>query len=318
MVKTREDIELIVERIVAAVTVIGPFLVVIGSIFAFWNRGVDWLDLILCFSLVLLTGIGITVGYHRLFTHRSFKCVLPLKLTLGILGCMASQGAIYWWAAFHRHHHQCSDEKGDPHSPYAFGSGIWARLRGIWHAHVGWILGFVPQNHRLLVPDLLNDPVVAWIDRWYFLWVLLGLLLPALITWAITPTWSGFLHGLIWGGIIRMFLAHHITWSVNSLCHLFGTSPFPTGDHSRNNLICVVFSLGEGWHNNHHAFPSSSRHGLFWYQFDSSYALLIVFRFFGLAWDLIEPSDEQIQSALQRKSGKLVLQQHNTEAAFKV
>ena len=290
------------ERRVALVTVITPFLVVIGSIYIFWGRGVSLLDLILLLAMYSLSGLGIILGYHRLFTHRSFKCVLPLKLLLVISGCMAAEGPIYFWVACHRQHHQCSDGDGDPHSPHSFGSGLSASLRGWWHAHAGWMFNHAPENYRRLVPDLLRDRNVAFIDRFYFLWIALGLLLPALVAMSITQTWWGFLQGLLWGGFIRVFLVHHSTWSINSICHIFGSSPFPTKDESRNNFICALLTFGEGWHNNHHAFPSSSRHGLFWWQFDLAFVLLSGLRFFGLVWDLNEPSPEQIKSALQKKS----------------
>jgi stearoyl-CoA desaturase (delta-9 desaturase) len=288
------------ERRIALVTVFAPFLVVIGSMVFFWDRGVDGFDVLLLVGMYVLTGLGIILGYHRLFTHRSFKCVLPVKLLLGIFGCMAAEGPIYFWVACHRHHHQCSDGEGDPHSPHSFGSGLTAFLRGWWHAHAGWMFSHAPENYRRLVPDLLRDREVAFIDRYYFHWIALGLLLPALLAMGITQTWWGFLHGLLWGGFIRMFLVHHSTWSINSICHIFGSSPFPTQDESRNNFVCALLTFGEGWHNNHHAFPSSSRHGLFWWQLDLAFVLLSVLRFFGLAWDLIQPSPEQMASALQR------------------
>jgi len=297
----RDERSLNLERRVALVTVITPFLVVIGSIFLFWNRGVSLLDLILLVAMYCVTAFGIVLGYHRLFTHRSFKCVRPLKFLLGISGCMAAEGPIYFWVACHRHHHQCSDSEGDPHSPHSYGEGLVGSLRGWWHAHAGWMFSHTPENYRRLVPDLLRDRQVAFIDRAYFLWIALGLLFPALVAMAFTHTWWGFLHGLIWGGFIRIFLVHHSTWSINSICHVFGSAPFSTRDESRNNFICALLTFGEGWHNNHHAFPSSSRHGLFWWQFDFAYVVLSGLRSLGLAWDLILPGPEQIKSALKSK-----------------
>ena len=295
------------ERRIALVTVIAPFLFALASIFIFWNRGVDWLDLVLLVVMYVLTGLGIILGFHRYFTHRSFKCVLPVKLLLGIFGCMAAEGPIYFWVACHRHHHQCSDSEGDPHSPHTYGDGFFASIRGWWHAHAGWMFNHAPENYRRLVPDLLRDRDVAFIDRFYFLWVALGLLLPALVAMSITQTWWGFLHGLLWGGFIRIFFVHHSTWSINSICHIYGASPFLTQDESRNNFVCALLTFGEGWHNNHHAFPTSSRHGLFWWQIDLGYVLLNLLRMVGLAWDLKTPAPEQIQSALLKKIAPTVI-----------
>jgi len=247
-----------------------------------------------------LTMLGITLGYHRLFTHRSFKCALPLKIIFGICGCMAAQGPIYFWAACHRHHHQCSDHEGDPHSPHSFGKGFVGALRGWWHAHTGWMFNHEPENYRRLVPDLILDRRLSFIDRHYFLWIVLGLLLPATAAAFVTRTWTGFFAGLLWGGFIRIFLVHHSTWSINSVCHLFGSSPFDTKDESRNNAFCALLTFGEGWHNNHHAFPSSARHGLHWWQADFVFKVILALRFFGLAWDILEPTPEQIKSALGR------------------
>jgi stearoyl-CoA desaturase (delta-9 desaturase) len=294
----------VLERRIALVTVITPLLAIFVAIFLLWDRGVDGLDLGLLAFMYLLTGLGIVLGFHRLFTHRSFKCVLPVKVLLGILGCMAAEGPIYFWAACHRHHHQCSDSEGDPHSPHTHGEGWWAALRGLWHAHAGWMFSHAPENYRRLVPDLLRDRDVAWIDRYYFLWIAAGLLFPALVGWAVTQSGWGFLQGLLWGGFVRIFLVHHTTWSINSICHLFGASPFSTPDESRNNAVCAALTFGEGWHNNHHAFPSSSRHGLFWWQVDLAYVTLRLLRTCGLAWDLVVPSPEQIRTALNRSAAK--------------
>ncbi len=291
-----------VERRIALVTVITPFLAVIGSIFLFWGHGIGWIDLLAFAGMYIFTGLGVILGFHRFFTHRSFKCVLPMKYLLGIAGCMAAEGPIYFWVACHRRHHQCSDSEGDPHSPHMEEGGLWASIKGAWHAHAGWMFNHAAENYRRLVPDLLRDKDVAFIDRHYFYWLALGLLVPAFAVMAVTQTWWGFLHGLFWGGFIRIFFVHHSTWSVNSICHLFGSSPFATRDESRNNFFCALFTFGEGWHNNHHAFPASSRHGLLWWQFDSGYLLIKALSFLGLTWDLIEPGSEQIEAALRKKA----------------
>ena len=282
------------ERRIALVTIFTPFLAVLALVGAFWGRGVTWLDLILCLVMYSLTMLGITLGYHRLFTHHSFKCVPPLTALLGVSGCMAAQGPILFWTACHRHHHRCSDTEGDPHSPHTFGTGLSAALRGWWHAHCGWMLNHKPENYRRLVPDLIRNPTILRIDRYYFLWIALGLFLPGVIAASLTHTWIGFFRGVLWGGFVRIFLVHHTTWSINSICHLFGSAPFDTHDESRNNIFCAFLTFGEGWHNNHHAFPSSARHGLSWWQFDLTYIILRALAFCGLASDIREPKPEEI------------------------
>ncbi len=287
------------ERRVALVTVITPLLGVIVSIVACWGKGVTTLDLALCGALYALTMVGITMGYHRLFTHRSFKCAAPITVLLGILGCMAAQGPILFWAACHRRHHQFSDQECDPHSPHGFGIGFRGAIRGWWHAHTGWMLSHKPENYRRLVPDLIRDRWVVGIDRLYLLWIALGLVLPALVGALVSGSWHGLFMGLMWGGFIRVFLVHHSTWSINSICHLFGSSPMSTNDRSRNNVVCAVLTFGEGWHNNHHAFPASARHGLRWWQLDLIYTLLRGLRICGLVSDIREPDAEQIARALK-------------------
>jgi stearoyl-CoA desaturase (delta-9 desaturase) len=289
------------ERQVAVVTVVVPFLALGVGVFLLWGKAVSVLDLILCAVMYVITAFGLTMGFHRFFTHRSFKCVRPMAAFLGIAGSMAAQGPVLFWVACHRRHHQCSDDAGDPHSPHAFGGGFMGVLRGWWHAHMGWMLTHKPENYRRLVGDLLRDRQVVTINRHYFVWVAVGLLIPAVLGGAISQTWWGCFTGLLWGGLVRMFFVHHCTWSVNSICHLFGRTPFETSDESRNNALCAMLTLGEGWHNNHHAFPSSARHGLMWWQLDVVYITVCVLRLFGLAWDVHLPSREQMAARARAK-----------------
>ena len=282
------------ERRVALVTVIVPFIALGLAIVHFWGQGVTALDLILCGSMYVITVIGLTMGFHRLFTHRSFKTSGPLMACLGVAGSMAAQGPILFWVACHRRHHQCSDEEGDPHSPQQSGGGFIGVWRGWWHAHLGWMFTHKSENYRKLTGDLLRDRRVVAINRFYLLWIALGLLIPAVLGGLISQTWWGLFTGLLWGGLVRIFFVHHCTWSINSICHLFGRAPFATGDGSKNNTLCAMLTLGEGWHNNHHAFPSSARHGLRWWQLDVVYLALCALGFLRLAWDVHVPSQSQM------------------------
>jgi stearoyl-CoA desaturase (delta-9 desaturase) len=284
-----------VERWVTLGTVFGPLFATACAITWAWGRWIEPRDLIVAAAMYGLTIAGITIGYHRLFTHKSFKCGAILRAALGIAGSMASQGPLFFWVACHRRHHQHSDEDGDPHSPHTHGGGVRGVLLGCWHAHVGWMLGHKPENYFRLVNDLVRDPVIMAVHRYYFLWVLFGLILPGLVTALVAGSVGAFWPGVLWGGMVRMFVVHHATWSVNSVCHLFGAKPFETGDESRNNALVAVLTLGEGWHNNHHAFPSSARHGLRWWQFDPSYLALRLLAAGRLVWDLRTPSERDLQ-----------------------
>jgi len=282
------------ERRVAIVTVVLPFIALASAIMLLSGKAVTGLDLILCGVMYVLTAFGLTMGFHRLFTHRSFKCGAAVTACLGVAGSMAAQGPVLFWVACHRRHHHCSDDEGDPHSPHAFGGGFKGVLRGWWHAHMGWMLTHKPENYRRLVGDLLRSRQVLAINRHYFVWIGVGLIVPALLGGLISWTWMGFFTGLLWGGLVRMFFVHHCTWSVNSICHLFGRAPFMTSDESKNNALCAMLTLGEGWHNNHHAFPSSARHGLFWWQLDMLYLMVRALNLCGLVWDVHVPDRQQL------------------------
>ena len=233
--------------------------------------------------MYMATGFGITIGYHRLFAHRAFEAARPLKFLLAVLGSMAVQGELIKWAAVHRRHHQHSDQPDDPHSPYHYGGGVRGVLAGFWHAHVGWILKADYPNLKKYTKDLQADNIIRVVSGLFGVWVFLGLLIPAVLGGLITGTWTGAFLGLLWGGFVRIFLVHHVTWSINSVCHLWGTRPYDRGDYSRNNLLFGVLGLGEGWHNNHHAFPSSARHGLRWWELDVSYIVIRALELIGLA-----------------------------------
>src|ERR1700682_2697364 len=252
------------ERVVRTAIIAVP-LVAIGA--GGWLAGggsLHWQDLVVLAIVYALSGAGITVGYHRLFTHRSFKTTRLLRMLFAVLGSMAVEGSVVEWVATHRRHHDFSDQPGDPHSPHAERTPGWrGTLRGLLHAHVGWMFrGRDMANPRRYAPDLLADRDMRFIGRTFPLWVLIGLALPFGLGVALTGSVIGGLTGLLWGGAVRIFLLHHATFSINSLCHFFGRSPFGTGDESRNLGWLAALHLGGEWHNKQYAFPTSARHGL--------------------------------------------------------
>ena len=240
--------------------------------------------------MYLLTGLGVTIGFHRLFTHRSFKTSPAMRFLLAVLGSAAIEGPIVSWVADHRKHHAYSDRAGDPHSPHVdHGSGPAGVLRGLAHAHVGWLFVHTERAHRRrYAADLLSDPVVAFVDRTFLAWALGGLLASFLLGLALAEATllAGFT-GLLWGGAVRMLVLHHVTYSINSLCHFFGRRPYATGDHSRNLAWLAPLSLGEAWHNNHHAFPTSASHGFGPRQLDISALVIRLLERAGLCWDVV-------------------------------
>jgi stearoyl-CoA desaturase (delta-9 desaturase) len=285
-------------RIASLAAVVVPLAGFIAAAILLWGRGFDVLHTALFLGMYIVTAIGITVGYHRYFTHRSFQTNRIVQALLAIFGAMALEGPVLKWVAMHRCHHQHSDREGDPHSPHEHGQGVLGVLQGLWHAHVGWVFTGDPVNLQRYVPDLNSDRMLLVISKLWLLWVILGLLIPTVLGGLITMTWTGALLGLIWGGLARIFVVHHVTWSVNSVCHIWGSRPFRSHDHSRNNFLFGVLALGEGWHNNHHAFPTSARHGLRWWEFDISYIIIKTMSWVGLAWDIKIPTRDRLEKKL--------------------
>jgi len=284
-----------VDRVANLVVTIVPVGLLGLAAWLAWGGVLHWSDLVVLATTYLLTGVGITVGYHRLFTHRSFKTSPSMRALFAVLGSAAVEGPVIEWVANHRKHHQFSDQPGDPHSPHVDHAGGWrGALGGLFHAHVGWILGgeeMASEEHY--AKDLLADPVVRFVDRTFLLWVLVGLAVPFALGFALTGSLVGALTGLLWGGAVRMLFLHHATFSINSLCHFFGRRGFSTNDESRNLLWLALPTLGEAWHNNHHAFPTSARHGLRWYQLDPSAWLIAGLERVGLVSDVIRISPER-------------------------
>jgi stearoyl-CoA desaturase (Delta-9 desaturase) len=263
-----------------------------------WGGALHWQDLLILAIGYTFTGLGITVGYHRLFTHRSFKTTRSLRALLAVLGSMAVEGPVIEWVATHRKHHRFSDHPGDPHSPYRDDAPGWrGTLRGLGHAHVGWMLrGKEQANPARYAKDLLSDRDLCLISRTFPLWVTVGLAVPFGLGVALTGSLAGGLTALLWGGAVRVFLLHHVTFSINSLCHFFGRRPFATGDQSRNLAWLAPLAFGEAWHNNHHAFPTSARHGLARWQVDPGGSLINALERCHLAWDVVRISPARQQA----------------------
>lgn len=286
------------EKVANLIAVVVPFVATLVAIFLLWNRLVSLTDLAIMVTMYLLTAIGITVGYHRLLTHRSFATSKPLEYAFAILGSMAVQGPPLAWVADHRKHHAHTDVEGDPHSPHVgHGDGVMSVWRGLWHAHTGWL--FSEQGRadwRRYAPDLYEDRGMRIISRNFGFFVLLSLAIPTLAGGLISGSWTGALTGLIWGGLVRIFFVHHVTWSVNSVCHFLGSRRFDIEDHSTNVFWLAIPSLGESWHHNHHAFPRSASHGLRRREIDPSAMIIALMERVGLARNVVRiPPERQAQ-----------------------
>jgi len=289
------------ERRITTAAVVIPFAGFVLAIVLLWGGLVSGRDLAIFAVMYALVGFGITIGFHRLLTHRSFETSPVVRGALAILGSMSLQGAVIHWVADHRKHHTFADEKGDPHSPHTHdGEGWRAVLGGMWHSHTGWLFDRDERaSARRYARDLREDPVIRFVDRYFLVWVLLGLFIPFLAGFALSGgELTAGLTAMVWGGLVRIFLLHHATWSVNSICHIYGKRPFETDDQSRNNWAVAFVSLGEGWHHNHHAFPTSARHGLRRRQFDPSYALICLMERLGLARNVKRPRASDVAGKL--------------------
>ena len=285
------------DRIVTGTVTVVPFLLLGVAVWHAWASLLQWHDVVVFGVLYVLTGLGITVGFHRHFTHRAFATSKPVRAALAILGTAAIEGPITAWVADHRKHHAFSDRCGDPHSPHVdHGHGLRGALRGLAHAHVGWLFVHTQRaNKQRYAADLVDDPLIGFIDRTTLWWIALGLLAPFALGYALGGTMTAGLTGLLWGGAVRVVVLHHVTYSINSLCHFFGRRRFESDDESRNLAWLAPLSFGEAWHNNHHAFPTSAAHGLRRYErmLDPSAMVIGAMERLGLVWDVVKISPER-------------------------
>jgi stearoyl-CoA desaturase (delta-9 desaturase) len=283
------------DRAITALVTIVPFLLLGLAAWQVWDRLLGWHDLVVLGISYVVTGLGVTVGFHRHFTHRSFETSPALRAVLAILGSAAIEGPLISWVADHRKHHTFSDEEGDPHSPHVgHGGGLRGTLCGLFHAHVGWLFIHTERgSKRRYASDLLRDPMIRFIDKTFPLWAALGLAAAFGLGVALGGTVGAGLTGLLWGGGVRIFLVHHVTYSINSLCHTFGRRAFPTDDESRNLAWLALLSFGEAWHNNHHAFPTSAVHGLRRWQLDPSAWVITSLERLGLVSKVVRISPER-------------------------
>ena len=288
------------------INLLGVSLPVAGlaaAIVLLWGRGVGVTAIAILAVGYLLTGIGITVGYHRLFTHRSFETYPAVRYALALLGQMGVEGDVVTWVADHRKHHQFSDREGDPHSPHAeFGDGPVEALKGLWHAHTGWLFTTVGRADRArYAKDLVQDAGLRTIAKLFLPLVVVSLVIPALVGWMLIGGWYGLVSGLVWGGAVRILLLHHVTWSINSICHFWGRRRFDSPDESRNVWWLSWLSFGESWHNNHHAFPSSAFHGLRRFEIDPGGWVIRGLEACGLAWRVVRiPGERQAAKLASR------------------
>lgn len=284
-----------IHRRFSLATIMIPTLatVVAIALIPFWGFGK--LELTLLISGYFVTLFAVETGFHRLFSHRSFQGYKAVILWFAIVGSMAAEGPLINWAATHRRHHHHTDKPGDPHSPLYSSDTALKPLMGFWHSHMGWMFDPEVTNSVLYAKDWLRDPMISWVNRWYLGWVGLGLLIPTLVGWGVTGTWEGAAKGFLWGGLVRICLVHHATWSTNSLAHIVGTRPYKTGDRSTNIIWLSILSVGGSWHNNHHAFERSAAHGFEWWQIDPGTWVLRSLEVLGLVWDLWTPTESMKQ-----------------------
>jgi len=303
-----DDENSLAKRLVILGTVLLPLAGLTGAIYMAFQYGmVSWLDVFMLIGGWYLTGMGITIGFHRMLTHRSFEAHPAVRWFWTVAGSLAVEGSPLDWCMVHRKHHRFSDHHGDPHSPHLHEGGFMETLQGFWHSHTGWLFkaNWSKQERKKYVPDLVGDPLLDSIDRNYVWWVIGGF--AGLMGYGSAGIWGaapytlmafakGFALGLLWGGLARVCLSHHMTWAINSICHIFGSQDYKSSDDSRNNFFFGVFSHGEGWHNNHHAFPTSARHGLEWWQFDLSWVIIRGLEKVGLVWNVKLPTDRQLET----------------------
>ncbi|WET82190.1 acyl-CoA desaturase [Amycolatopsis sp. QT-25] len=288
------------EMLILKTFLLVPFVALIAAVPIVWGWGMTWVDLALAVVFYTVGTLGVTVGYHRYFTHGAFKAGRPLRIALAIAGSFAVQGSVIFWVASHRRHHAFADREGDPHSPWLFGTSPSALLRGFWHAHMGWMFSREVTNYDRFAPDLVADKDLRVVNRYFWLWITLSLALPAVLGGLISWSWWGAVTGFFWAGLVRIAFLHHVTWSVNSICHMVGERPFASRDKAANFWPLAILSMGESWHNSHHADPTCARHGVLRGQVDVSARVIWLFEKFGWARDVRWPKPERVAAKLAK------------------
>jgi stearoyl-CoA desaturase (delta-9 desaturase) len=284
------------EQATLALFIVVPLIAVAAIVPVTWGWGLHWRDIVIASVFYVITGFGITVGFHRYFTHGSFRAKRPLRIALGIMGSLAVEGPLIRWVADHRKHHKYSDQEGDPHSPWAYGDSVGGLTKGMYHAHLGWLFDEEQTPQRQYAPDLLNDKDIVRISRHFPTWVAVSTLLPPLIGGLWSMSWQGALSAFFWATLIRIALLHHVTWSINSICHVVGNRPFKSRDRSGNVWWLAILSFGESWHNLHHADPTSARHGVLRGQIDTSARLIWMFEKLGWASHVRWPDAKRLDA----------------------
>ena len=284
------------ESIALGIFIAVPFVALVAAVPVAWGWGLGWSDVAIAVVMYLVSGLGITVGFHRYFTHGSFRANRGLKIALAIAGSLAIEGPVIRWVADHRRHHAFSDRDGDPHSPWRYGESIPALTKGLYHAHMGWLFDVEQTNQRRYTPDLLKDEDIRRISRLFPLWVAVSVALPLVLGGLLTWSWQGALTAFFWGSLVRIGLLHHVTWSINSICHTIGERPFKSRDHSGNVWWLALLSFGESWHNLHHADPTCARHGVLRGQIDSSARTIWIFEKLGWATNVRWPDQQRLET----------------------
>jgi stearoyl-CoA desaturase (delta-9 desaturase) len=286
-----------------------PFAAVVAAVPVAWGWGLSWLDVAMGITLYVITGMGIGTGFHRYLTHGAFKANRPLRIALTLAGSFAIEGNPTQWVADHRRHHAFSDREGDPHSPWRYGESVWGLTKGLFYAHIGWMFFRELSNRERFAPDLIADKDVSRIDRAFPAIVVTSVLLPGVIGGLVTWSWQGALSGIFWAGLVRIAVLHHVTWSINSICHVYGERPFETrdGDKASNFWPLAILSFGESWHNLHHADPTSARHGVDKGQIDMNARLIWIFEKLGWATNVRWPKRDRLDAKRLDRTGTMSL-----------
>ncbi|MBX6389010.1 MAG: acyl-CoA desaturase [Frankia sp.] len=286
------------EQVLLGIIIVIPLAAVAAAVPLLWERWITWHDVVIGVACYLITGHGVTIGFHRYFTHRGFKTSRPMRIALAVAGNMAIEGPVIRWVADHRRHHAFSDKEGDPHSPWRYGTGFVPLMKGLWHSHVGWLFDVEQTDQRKYAPDLLADRDIVWASRMFGVCVFVSLALPALIGGLWGGSFEAAVRAFFWAGLVRVALLHHITWSINSICHVAGSRPYKSRDRSGNVWWLALPSMGESWHNLHHAEPTSARHGVKPWQIDTSFYLIKLMEWTRLVRDVRWPDPARLAAKL--------------------